>query len=312
MTASSPAPAPAPRPCAPLTCSFYAGLLCAGLLLPFLCPPSIHANALQRSPSTPSTLSTTPGAPATPASGVIQFKNKVEQASQVELKFRLHSQEDPAPFQIEKESFQLVVPKEYNPAEAWGVLVWVDASDNPRLPPGWEQVLATRKLIYVSALRSGNPRDIFDRIRMAVHANVGMRERFKVDPRRVYVSGFSGGARVASMLGVAWADMFTGAIPFMGVNFYTDISLPNGKVYPPSYIPHEDVLEIARKRCRYVLVTGEKDFNKPETQAVFEHGFQKERFAYTKYLEIPGHGHSTPPAQWLEAALNLLEPRASK
>jgi len=237
----------------------------------------------------------------------ITLTNSVEQASAHEVKFRLHSAEDPGPFDIAQESFDLVVPKTYAPNAHWGVLIWVDPSDAPKPSTEWLRVLAEHRLLFIGAKKSGNARNIFDRIRMAVHANVAIRSGYSVDPRRIYVSGFSGGARVASMLGVAWADMFPGAMAFMGVNFYTDIPMPSGKIYPPAFIPDDAVLEIARTRGRYVLVTGEHDFNKPETQAVFQAGFQAEKFNSVRYLEVPNQGHSVPSAQWLSSALGLLE-----
>src|SRR5207248_2287400 len=115
------------------------------------------------------------------------------------------------------------------PAEAWGLFIWISASDAPRIPADWEAVLAARKLLFIGAVQSGNKRDILDRIRLAIDANVGMRKRCRIDGRRVYVSGFSGGARVASMVGVAFADLFSGAMPFMGVNFYTELPAGDGK-----------------------------------------------------------------------------------
>jgi predicted peptidase len=199
------------------------------------------------------------------------------------------------------------VPKNYRSEEAWGLFVWISASDSPKIPAEWETVLAVRKLLFVGAFQSGNPRNIFDRMRLAVDANVGMRKRYRIDPRRVYVSGFSGGARVASMLGVAFADLFTGTLPFMGVNFYTELPAENGKQFGISYIPDDHALAIAKKQCRYVLVTGENDFNRVNTRSAEENGFRKEGFTSVLCLEVPGLGHAMPPAEWLEKGLEFLD-----
>jgi predicted peptidase len=174
------------------------------------------------------------------------------------------------------------------------------------VPAAWEAVLAKHKLLVVAAHNSGNPRNIFDRIRMAVDANVGMRHHYKIDGARVYVSGFSGGARVASMLGVAFADLFTGMTPFMGVNFYTDLTGADGQSFGTSYIPDDEVLAIAKARCRYVLVTGEKDFNRSNTRAAYDGGFRKEGFKSVLYLEVPGVGHGLPDGKYLDEALTFL------
>ena len=134
-----------------------------------------------------------------------------------------------------------------------------------------------------------------------------IRKRFNVDAKRVYVSGFSGGGRVASCLGVAYADIFSGAMPFMGVNFYQDLPAPNGKQFRLNYLPHKDLLAIAKKDCRYVLVTGSKDFNRTGTEATFEHGFKKEKFTQAFYLEVPGLAHHLPGPVWFEKALKMLD-----
>jgi dienelactone hydrolase len=246
--------------------------------------------------------------PFTAGKSTVQFTALPQQAESVEMKMRLHSMEDPAALDVAKEKFQIIVPAAYKHSERWGVFIWISPGDAPSIPAEWEPVLAARKLIFVGAFKSGNPRNIFDRFRLALVANTGMRERFNVDGRRVYVSGFSGGARVASMLGVAYADMFSGAMPFMGVNFYEDIPAGDGKTtLRANFIPDDEVLAIAKKSCRYVLVTGEKDFNRAGTKAAFEDGYRKEGFANVRYLEAPGIAHNLPAATWLEQGLEFLD-----
>ena len=245
--------------------------------------------------------------PFAPGRSELRITNSPPQAEADEVKWRLHAQEDPPPFHVAREKFQLIVPPGYQHPEPWGLFIWISPSDKPVIPEDWEPVLAARKLIFIGALNSGNERNIFDRVRLAVAANAHLRKRINIDGRRVYVSGFSGGGRVASMLGVAWADMFSGALPFMGVNFYTDLTAEDGKTYGLNYIPDDEVLVMAKKSCRFVLVTGEKDFNRANTRAAFEKGFRQEGFAQVRYLEVPLQAHSPPPAKWLEESLKFLD-----
>ncbi|RFC45376.1 MAG: Poly(3-hydroxybutyrate) depolymerase [Verrucomicrobia bacterium] len=233
-----------------------------------------------------------------------------EQAEAPEVKARLHCLENPGPLALLSESFELLRPAEYTEDGSWGLFVWISPNESPRIPPSWEHVLARHKLLCIGANNAGNKRDILDRIRLAVCANIEMQERFKIDPNRIYVAGFSGGGRVASMLGIAYADLFSGVISIMGVNFYTDLPSADGKkVFPPQFIPDREVLEIAKRSTAFVLVTGEKDFNRAETKIVLELGFKKERFTACNFMEIPGTGHVMPEAQWLEQALKLVERR---
>ncbi|MEQ2006405.1 MAG: PHB depolymerase family esterase [Limisphaerales bacterium] len=246
--------------------------------------------------------------PFTAGKSTVSFTELPKQAEPDEVKWRLHSVENPGAFDLSKEKFQLIVPTSYKHTDKWGVFIWISPGDTPSIPADWEPALAARKLLFIGAFKSGNPRSIFDRVRLAVAANLALRDRFNVDGRRVYVSGFSGGGRVASMVGVAYADMFSGAMPFMGVNFYEDIPAGDGKTtYGANFIPDDEVLAIAKKFCRYALVTGEKDFNRAGTKTVFEQGFKKEGFANVTYLEASGIAHSLPPAKWLEQGLEFLD-----
>ncbi len=238
---------------------------------------------------------------------IIQFQQSPPQTEAEQIKLRFHSVENPGAYDVTKESFEILVPKNYQPSVPHGLFVWISANNDTKIPKDWDAVLAEKKLIFIAAKNSGNPRNIFDRFRMAVDANVNLRALYNVDGRRVYVSGFSGGSRVASMLGVAFGEMFSGALCFMGVNFYTDTQGTDGKTYRLDYIPDDDVLAMAKKYCRYAFITGGKDFNRPNTYGVLENGFKKEGFANAKVFDIPDQGHAPPAAEWLKKALEYLD-----
>ena len=156
-----------------------------------------------------------------------------------------------------------------------------------------------------------NPRNhqagTLERFRLALDASYNMRLRYRISPKRIYVSGFSGGGRVASMLGVAFSDVFTGAIPICGVNFYMTISAGGDQVWEPSYKTQSRYLEPAKTKGCFVLVTGSSDVNRPQTAAIYEQGFKQYGFAHVQYLEVPGMGHAIPPGQYLDQSLRFLE-----
>jgi hypothetical protein len=252
-------------------------------------------------------------APIPMGESVLTFPSAPPQAAADEVKARLHSIENPPPFTPSNESVVLHLPPSYTPSEPHGLLIWISPTDSPRLPKDWLEVLAKKQIIFAGANRCGNARNIFDRIRMAVTINAEIRKQLHIDGRRVYAAGFSGGGRVASMLGVAWADMFSGSVPFMGVNFYTDLPSADGrKTYAPQYIPDDSVLELAKRTTRHVLVTADQDFNRADTNIVFEKGFRAEGFANVQLLQVPDIGHKMPSAAWFEKALQLLETSPKK
>lgn len=238
----------------------------------------------------------------------VHFNESPPQSSDpVEVRYRLMAAEDPPAYDVSKEEFDILLPAGYQNTGKHGLFIWIHSGNTPQIPKEWEAVFARHELVFIGAKNSGNPRNVFDRLRLAIDANHNVRKFLNIDGRRVYVSGFSGGSRVASMLGVAWGEMFSGTICCMGVNFYTDVAGPDGKIYGLSYIPDEALLPLVKENCRFALITGEKDFNLPNTFGAFENGFKKEGFRHVQTFSVPSHGHQPPPAEWLEKAIRFLD-----
>jgi predicted esterase len=240
----------------------------------------------------------------------LAFQKESPLSTDAELQRRFGTPNAPPSYDVAKEKFRVVVPRSYKHADAWGLFVWIDASPQPVVPSDWGPILAEKRLLLVAAHGSGNSRSLFARCRLAVDAVHNMKQRFHIDPGRVYVSGHSGGGRVASMLGVAYSDVFTGAFPMVGVNFYKPVPAgePN-RAWLPVYHPEPRVLASAKAANRYVLLTGEKDFNRENTLRVYRDGFQAEEFRHVLYLEVPGMGHARPSAEWLAKGLEFLDAR---
>jgi predicted esterase len=209
-------------------------------------------------------------------------------------------------YAITNELFELRVPENVGTNESWGLLVWISPSDHPTIPSGWDLELAKRHLLFVSAHRSGNSRHPLDRFRLALDATCNMCRRCTVDRRRIYVGGFSGGARMASMLGVAYADIFTGTLCVCGVNFYKDVAAAGGQYYPATFTPDPGVLVLGKRNGRFVLLTGEHDENRNNTERLAAKGFRSEGFRNVLYLEVPGLGHEMPSSAVIGQALDYL------
>ena len=82
-------------------------------------------------------------------------------------------------------------------------------------------------------------------------------ERYTVDPKRVYIGGFSGGSRIALRLALAYPDVFRGALLDAG-------SDPIGNAQIP--LPPADLFRRFQQDTRIVFLTGDDD-NIPQMQS---------------------------------------------
>ena len=208
-------------------------------------------------------------------------------------------------YSVTNESFRVLIPRADATSESHGLLVWISASDEPGIPADWKAELVNHGTLFISAHHSGNQRHPLDRFRLALDATCNMCRQYKIDRRHIYIGGFSGGARIASMLAIAYADLFTGTLSVCGVNFYKDVALDKGKYYPATFAPDPGVLPLARQNSRFVLVTGEHDENRDNIQSAFRE-FKREGFRHVVCLEIPGMSHAMPAAKTLGEALDFL------
>jgi predicted esterase len=210
-------------------------------------------------------------------------------------------------YELKQEKFRLIVPEEYSTNAPWGLLVWISPGDDAYVPDGWERELTRHRLLFVSAYKSGNERHPLDRFRLALDATCNVCRKYAIDRQRIYAGGFSGGGRIASMLGVAYGDILTGTLPICGVNFYRALRSPEGEDYPAAYTPDPGAWARAKQVGRFALVTGEKDPSRPNTKCIAQSGFKRDGFKNVLYFEVPGMGHAIPDAAVLKTALDFLD-----
>jgi hypothetical protein len=235
-----------------------------------------------------------------------QFTNSAPYASAAEITRHFGFAVPLPDYNLKAEKFRLNVPEEYSTNAPWGLLVWISPENEAHLPKDLK--LASHRLLIVSAYKSGNDRHPLDRFRLALDATCNMCRTYQIDRRRIYVGGFSGGARIASMLGVAYGDVFTGTLCVCGVNFYRALRNPEGEEYPATYSPDPGAWARAKQLGRFVLLTGETDPNRRGTKYLADMGFKRDGFKNVRYLEVPGMGHATPDLAVFRSALDYLEP----
>ena len=150
--------------------------------------------------------------------------------------------------------WQIYIPKSYSNDSPAGVVVYVSPSSSGAIPRGWASVLDSHNLIWISANQSGNRVLAPRRVLKAILGLEVVRQRYTIDEGRIYIAGFSGGGKVASMIATDFATTFDGGIFICGVEFWQQDEPPH--------------IEAIRSN-RYVFLTGERDQSLESTKRVY-------------------------------------------
>jgi poly(3-hydroxybutyrate) depolymerase len=182
-----------------------------------------------------------------------------------------------------EESYALYLPSGYSPDRPAPILYGFDPRARGRVPVERFQAAAERYgwiVVGSNASRNGIAvGDIIGRLWGDTHA------RIAIDSRRVYATGFSGGARVASGMGLASRDQVAGVIAF-------GAGLPSGARLP------KDVGVL------FFAGAGLDDFNLPEMRQL---AADLDGASIPNRLETWDGGHEWAPAEVCTLALEWLE-----
>jgi pimeloyl-ACP methyl ester carboxylesterase len=204
------------------------------------------------------------------------------------------------PIDLSEERFIIYVPPA-PPPQGYGLLAFVPPWPQASLPPGWAATLDRQGVIFVSAARSGNDASVLARREpLALLAAHNIMQRYPVDPERVYVSGFSGGARVAMRLGLGYPDLFRGAILNAG-------SDPIGSAEIP--LPPKDLLLRFQSSTRIVYLTGERDDPHVSDDSVSMHSMRQWCVLGVEDFITPRVGHTVADGPALSRALDAMRAR---
>jgi hypothetical protein len=205
------------------------------------------------------------------------------------------------PIDLTQEKFTVYVPS-IAPPEGYGLLVFVPPWENAMLPRGWASILERDGVIFVSAANSGNSANILDRREpLALLAAHNIMQRFRVNPGRTYISGFSGGSRIALLLALGFPDVFRGAFLNAG-------SDPIGGAQAP--LPPAELFSRFQEMTRLVYISGQDDAVNVEKDAASVQSML-EWCVYDWYAErSPWMGHEVAGPAVLGRALDMLDKHA--
>jgi dienelactone hydrolase len=192
-----------------------------------------------------------------------------------------------------EQSYALYLPSNYSPEGKWPIVFLFDPAARGSIPVILAKD-AAEKFGYIvmgsNNSRNGQPKLDLDAANAIVNDS---QRRFKIDERRVYFAGFSGGARLATALALGCHDCTAGVIS-SGAGFPLD--------RPPSTQTH----------FSYFATIGMSDFNYPEAVVLAQ---KLDELDLPHRLRRFDGSHEWAPAEvWFEALawMNLLAMRQDR
>jgi len=187
-------------------------------------------------------------------------------------------------------SWSIFVPEAYDPTNPPGVLVYISTSSKGTPPRAWYRVFEQENIIYISANGAGNSALTDRRMANTILALNYVQSHYKTDPNKTLLSGFSGGARVSSLITEFMPGIFNGVI-FIGGAF--------------KWKGTNTSMQEALTGGTYVFVTGSGDQARAEVKKTFRQ-YRTIDEAKVKLIDIKGLGHNLPKMSQFKKTLSFF------
>ncbi len=174
---------------------------------------------------------------------------------------------------------------------AWPLVIFVSPENRPVGWPFWEATCRDHGVLFAGIRDAGNGVVKARRVRAVVEALGDLRQRYRIDPDRTYLAGFSGGGYIASEVAMALPEYVGGVVSYG---------------HSPGPPPSPWGRQRASERLSVAIVCGEresaavwaKEFHAPQLRGL---GFR------TDLQLIEGMGHTMPGPAATEEAFAWLE-----
>ena len=192
-----------------------------------------------------------------------------------------------------KLTWQLSVPKTYDPTKPAGVMVFIGFAEWGGGKKEWSDVLEDHNIIWIGLINGGDKKPVNERMLRAILAQAVLERDYKIDTDRYYLFGYSGGAQIAAMLATSRPELFKGAL------FYGDALLWGSKE-PPK-------IDLVRQN-RYMFMCGSKDKDRRKMQQIAA-SYKAAGVVNTELVTVANVNRQMPGSSYFEQAIEFLDAR---
>ena len=187
---------------------------------------------------------------------------------------------------------ELFVPNRKDAKKPVPAILFVSAGRRTRRRwKAFESVCKDKGIAFIGVRGAGNNVAAGKRVRIILDCFDDVRRQIPLDPDRTYISGFSGGARIACAVAFALPEYFGGVLPICA----------GGDLREEQWLR----FRIA-DRLSAALVTGDTDFNRGELER-WKGPMWKDLGIRTKVWTQPKMGHAMPSAATLTETVAWLD-----
>jgi len=187
--------------------------------------------------------------------------------------------------------FELYVPASYNAERPAPLILFISPGQKGTGLAQFRALCDREGVLFASPHQAGNQTPGPRRVRIVMDTLDEVRRRYRIDPDRTYIGGFSGGGRIAFAIATALPEYFGGILPVCA----------GGELRPESWL-RQRVID----RLRIALITGEKDFNRGEIERLTQTQLSSVG-VNSRVWTASGLGHGIPSDQTLSEAYHWLE-----
>lgn len=184
-----------------------------------------------------------------------------------------------------KQSYALYLPQSYSTARRWPIIYIFDPNANGTNPVQLYKDVAERYGFVLAASNNSRngPIDVSVKAAMSVWADT--HGRLSLDPQRLYTMGFSGGARIATLIALRAKEWQIAGV------------IAHGATYPTGTVPS------AEDSFLYFTAVGEEDFNYPEFASIRQ---ARDKLSLPTRSVVFQGTHQWAPVSVMEQALGWL------